>query len=257
MDVEDVAAAAMQAVGAALKDEVESAAVVAATKQALAQTLKSLQALSPEPVDSVEGEAEVEAELAAAVADATASVDLSEAIAPGSATLASVDGVAVRPSLADTAQRVEQLLGAEASGVAAADGAGSASAAAAQEAKQQGALSPAAVAAAAKAASDTKWRRRWMVVGAVVAAGVAAAAFVQTPAGQSAIGALQALLQALLDKLGPIHVGEAERGILETIYLLLTSVFCVPAVCKLIPGGSPVLGYLVRACLLGVRGQKW
>jgi monovalent cation:proton antiporter-2 (CPA2) family protein len=59
------------------------------------------------------------------------------------------------------------------------------------------------------------------------------------------------LAQPLLDKLGPIHIGDAERGLLETIYLLLTSIVCVPAVCKLIPGGSPVLGYLIGGALVG------
>lgn len=34
-----------------------------------------------------------------------------------------------------------------------------------------------------------------------------------------------------------------EQGLLETIWLLLTSVITVPLVCKL-PGGSPVLGFL-------------
>ena len=51
-----------------------------------------------------------------------------------------------------------------------------------------------------------------------------------------------------------IHINDAERGLLETIYLLLTSIVCVPAVCKLIPGGSPVLGYLVRGRGAG-RGE--
>lgn len=50
---------------------------------------------------------------------------------------------------------------------------------------------------------------------------------------------------SVAERIGPIHIGEAERGLLETIWLLLTSIVCVPAVCKLIPGGSPVLGYLV------------
>ncbi len=51
------------------------------------------------------------------------------------------------------------------------------------------------------------------------------------------------------ERIGPIHIGEAERGLLETIWLLLTSIICVPLVCKLIPGGSPVLGYLVGGAL--------
>ncbi|GBF95422.1 K(+) efflux antiporter chloroplastic-like [Raphidocelis subcapitata] len=257
VDVEDVAAAAMQAVGSALKDEVEAAAVVEATKQALASTLKSLQALSTEPVE----EAAVEAELAAAVADATASVDFADGPGPaGGATLAAVDGVAVR-SLADSAARVDALLGAAASdaGAAAAEAGGAVAAGAAAGAAAAGAAaadrapapSPAAVAAAAKAEASDKARRRWAIVAAIAAAGFAGSALLQSAAGQSAVAALQSAAQPLLDKLGPIHVGDAERGLLETIYLLLTSIVCVPAVCKLIPGGSPVLGYLIGGALVG------
>ena len=41
-----------------------------------------------------------------------------------------------------------------------------------------------------------------------------------------------------------------EEGLLETIWLLFTSVLVVPAVCKL-PGGSPVLGFLAGGALIG------
>lgn len=40
------------------------------------------------------------------------------------------------------------------------------------------------------------------------------------------------------------HIHESEKGLLETIWLLLASVVAVPLICK-IPGGSPVLGFLV------------
>jgi hypothetical protein len=210
--------------------------VVEATKQALAATLKSLQALSPEPAD-FESDARVEEEVAAAVADATASVDGTDGGAPGAATLASVDGVAMR-SLSESMQRVDALLGSDSA-------AASSDAAPGDAPRAPPAPSPAAVAAAAKAAADAKQRNRWVVVGLVAAVAFAASAFIKSPLGASAVAALQSLAQPLLDKLGPIHVGDAERGLLETIYLLLTSIVCVPAVCKLIPGGSPVLGYLV------------
>jgi hypothetical protein len=243
--VEDVAASAMQAVGSALKDEVEAAAVVEATKKALAQTLKSLQALSPEPANKAGDAATVEAQLAAAVdAATTASMD-GGGDAAAAAALASVDGIAVRP-LADTIARVDQLVGADAAG--AADGAAAAAKAAAEgkAARAAAAPSPAAVAAQAKAEASTKFRNSWATVGAVAAAALAAYAIAQTAPGQAAIAAVQGLVQPLLDKMGPIHIGDAERGLLETVYLLLTSIVCVPLVCKLIPGGSPVLGYLVR-----------
>ena len=41
------------------------------------------------------------------------------------------------------------------------------------------------------------------------------------------------------------EVPHGEQGLVETIWLLLTSVIAVPLICKL-PGGSPVLGFLVR-----------
>lgn len=40
------------------------------------------------------------------------------------------------------------------------------------------------------------------------------------------------------------HIHDSEKGLLETIWLLLASVVMVPLICK-IPGGSPVLGFLV------------
>lgn len=44
------------------------------------------------------------------------------------------------------------------------------------------------------------------------------------------------------------EVPHGEEGLIETLWLLLTSVIAVPLVCKL-PGGSPVLGFLVSHCL--------
>lgn len=62
---------------------------------------------------------------------------------------------------------------------------------------------------------------------------------------QAAIAGVQGLVARVAESIGPIHVSDAERGLMQTIWLLLTSIICVPLVCKLIPGGSPVLGYLV------------
>lgn len=53
--------------------------------------------------------------------------------------------------------------------------------------------------------------------------------------------------------LGKVPIPETlkhEQGLLATIWLLLTSVVVVPAVCK-IPGGSPVLGFLAGGALIG------
>ena len=42
------------------------------------------------------------------------------------------------------------------------------------------------------------------------------------------------------------EIPHGEEGLIESVWLLLTSVVVVPLVCKL-PGGSPVLGFLVSA----------
>ncbi len=42
------------------------------------------------------------------------------------------------------------------------------------------------------------------------------------------------------------EIPHGEEGLIESVWLLLTSVVVVPLVCKL-PGGSPVLGFLVRS----------
>lgn len=52
-------------------------------------------------------------------------------------------------------------------------------------------------------------------------------------------------LAALAGRLPFPEVPHGEEGLIETLWLLLTSVIAVPLVCKL-PGGSPVLGFLVR-----------
>ena len=57
---------------------------------------------------------------------------------------------------------------------------------------------------------------------------------------------LQVMLRmaGLMDKVPFPEVPHGEEGLIETLWLLLTSVIAVPLVCKL-PGGSPVLGFLV------------
>lgn len=67
---------------------------------------------------------------------------------------------------------------------------------------------------------------------------------------------LQAMLKSagFLNRLPLPEVPHGEEGLIETLWLLLTSVIAVPLVCKM-PGGSPVLGFLVsvlhRPVLLG------
>jgi monovalent cation:proton antiporter-2 (CPA2) family protein len=105
---------------------------------------------------------------------------------------------------------------------------------------------------AAAAAAKAKAQRRWTAaLGAAAAAALAYAFFFHTAAGAAVAGQASAALAAVAERFGPIHVGDAERGLLETIWLLLTSIVCVPLVCKLLPGGSPVLGYLIGGALVG------
>ena len=56
---------------------------------------------------------------------------------------------------------------------------------------------------------------------------------------------LKARFGALVSALPLPDIPHGEEGLYESIWLLLTSVITVPLVCKL-PGGSPVLGFLVR-----------
>ena len=57
-------------------------------------------------------------------------------------------------------------------------------------------------------------------------------------AKEAAVGALKQLPWP--------EIPHGEEGLIESVWLLLTSVVTVPLVCKL-PGGSPVLGFLVRS----------
>lgn len=258
VNVEEVAAAAMQAVESALKDEVEAAAVVAATQAAMDKTLAELQALS--------GDIEiVEAEVILAEAPITPAEPLAAMVNGNGSTTVSVSstvdetsmaGPAVdmpKPAAAETVQLLESLTVSQA--LKTVDGApltvrlvettGLTTTGAALP--KTGATS--SDSKAKRIASQQKKAKAMIVGGLVLASAVAGYAFLQSSIGQSFIVAVSDFAAGIMERIGvsfgPIHVGEAERGLLETIWLLLTSIVCVPAVCKLIPGGSPVLGYLV------------
>ena len=63
-------------------------------------------------------------------------------------------------------------------------------------------------------------------------------------------------LAGAIDRLPFPEVPHGEEGLIETLWLLLTSVIAVPLVCKL-PGGSPVLGFLVRLPLCFFPFMDW
>ncbi len=56
---------------------------------------------------------------------------------------------------------------------------------------------------------------------------------------------------AVVLQVSHIHVHEGEKGVVEAIWLLFSSIICVPLVVKLLPGGSPVLGYLLGGAIVG------
>ena len=58
---------------------------------------------------------------------------------------------------------------------------------------------------------------------------------------------LPVLFGTLVKKLPLPPIPHGTEGLIETIWLLLTSVIAVPLISK-IPGGSPVLGFLVSSC---------
>lgn len=67
---------------------------------------------------------------------------------------------------------------------------------------------------------------------------------------------LWGVASALVKSLPWPHIHDSEKGLLQAMQLLLASVFAVPLICKL-PGGSPVLGFLVRGCAcLNVAGPQ-
>ena len=65
--------------------------------------------------------------------------------------------------------------------------------------------------------------------------------------------AREAVLGALKQLPWP-EIPHGEEGLIESVWLLLTSVVTVPLVCKL-PGGSPVLGFLVRPGSSGIHSN--
>lgn len=63
-------------------------------------------------------------------------------------------------------------------------------------------------------------------------------------AAWAATAKLWAVVASLVQRLPWPHIHDSEKGLLQAMQLLLASVFAVPLICKL-PGGSPVLGFLV------------
>jgi hypothetical protein len=259
VDLDEVAAAAMAAVESAVKDEVEAAAVVSATQEALKQILQNLQAIGGRPA----------AEAAAAALEinsaATASVDgAAAAAAAGSSSTPAADAIQLLDSLTGAAAGGAVLRSVDAAGLPGSNGGSTAASSAVSPAASpipSVAAQTDAAAAASLAGMDGKAAKQSKQAALLQAAGYAVAvaaaySFVQSPACEALIAAAKGVASSIAERIGPIHINPAEQGLLETIWLLLTSIVCVPAVCKFIPGGSPVLGYLVRAGAARVSSRR-
>jgi len=72
-----------------------------------------------------------------------------------------------------------------------------------------------------------------------------------TTPGLQLVGWGQEMYHVAAEKLGHIHIHEGEKGVIEAIWLLFSSIICVPLVVKLVPGGNPVLGYLLGGAIVG------
>jgi len=107
------------------------------------------------------------------------------------------------------------------------------------------AAAPAEVKAAEPVEDEVKVPR-WLALTAGVA--FAAILFSWTPAGQGVMASLQPMIDS---SIGSIHIDHSLHGLIEAICLMFAAVVCVPAVVKIIPGGNPVLGYLLAGALVG------
>lgn len=79
---------------------------------------------------------------------------------------------------------------------------------------------------------------------------IQAFAAVQLNAAATQIVKVSFFLSNILKKLPLPEIPMGEHALMETVWLLLTSVIMVPLICKL-PGGSAVLGFLAGGALIG------
>lgn len=283
-DADRAAAAAMAAAEAAVHDEFELVAVVETATKALERALQDIQTIEDASERRNVEWSKQEAQAAGAAADEV----LAAGPAPGDVAAAADAAAACSPSSASAAAGLAHSsssaaeASASAAGAAASAGgapAGSAAAAAPSAASTAAALASMAASASAAASSVAS-------EGSLAAEGsegsssppeafnasasvpgsplLALLARVPPPLRLAALGALALALppvrealsraaassSALLKRLPLPHVHGPEKTLLETICLLASSVFAVPAVCRM-PGGSPVLGFLASGALVG------
>lgn len=92
--------------------------------------------------------------------------------------------------------------------------------------------------------------------GAARMAGVRSVTMPPTPPSQVTTPFPPSHFSCPCSKLPLPHIHDSEKGLLETIWLLLASVVMVPLICK-IPGGSPVLGFLVGLGTVDSLHSRW
>ncbi|KFM28849.1 K(+) efflux antiporter 2, chloroplastic [Auxenochlorella protothecoides] len=237
-----IAAAAMEAAEEAVRDEMECIAVFNEVESALAKTIEGLRQL-----DSTSDRQEEEWDRASHSSRASGgSLSVSEATEAALAAVAvSTSPDALAKVAAADAKLEDGVTPVTSLPTGASAGSAAVAAAAAAKKKRQAAKRPLSVyvmaavfvAAAASAA-------QYLGMFAALAAGVQLAA--------ERAGAALAVGRGLVAGLPwpHIHIHDSEKGLLETIWLLLSSVITVPLICKL-PGGSAVLGFLAGGAIIG------
>ncbi|KAL6766161.1 hypothetical protein ACKKBG_A34940 [Auxenochlorella protothecoides x Auxenochlorella symbiontica] len=237
-----IAAAAMEAAEEAVRDEMECIAVFNEVESALAKTIEGLRQL-----DSTSDRQEEEWDRASHSSRASGgSLSVSEATEAALAAVAvSTSPDALAKVAAADAKLEDGVTPVTSLPTGASAGSAAVAAAAAAKKKRQAAKRPlsvyvmAAVFVAAAAAAA-----QHLGMFAALAAGVQLAA--------ERAGAALAVGRGLVAGLPwpHIHIHDSEKGLLETIWLLLSSVITVPLICKL-PGGSAVLGFLAGGAIIG------
>jgi len=287
---DDVAGAAMAAAEAAVRDEMEAAAVAKETSKALAKALGDLQELTLSFEGAAAGEAARQESLArkslaaAAVAAPAAASGASAAASAASSSSAAAAAASPASSIAAAAASLADKATAAATGAGAAlspmddkksssspfasfDGAASSSSSApvvlSPDSFVEGASSSSSSASGIQALKKRLQTRRALLFAAFaavllcaaltagsvgVADALASALEPALDAGRSLLASAASTLTAAKAALPPVPHGT--EGLIETIWLLATSVVLVPLVFRL-PGGFPVLGFLVGGALIG------
>jgi len=239
---DSIAAAAMEAAEEAVRNEMDCITVANETEMAMMKAIEDLRFLddsSERREEEFDKKSKTTAAAAAAVASLASMEDVEEAAAVVNAMKSSV-------KVADTGITAEDIK----ERVAKADR---------LAAETLPGKSPSLFRRAQQLAAFLM-RHKYAFIGAVVVSSVAGVALYQSgvlaslaaqaQAAAATASKLWAIAAELVGRIPLPHIHESEKGILETIWLLLASVLTVPLVCKL-PGGSPVLGFLAGGALIG------